>query len=227
VIQFWGPESGKEVRRITGSPGKHEWGRSLAYPPDGKTLAVGGQGTGAPEVWLLDPSTGKVRRRLGEAEGKDSLHCLAISGPDGRRLASGGRGTVRLWDVGAGKELRKLDFGGELRSLAFSPGGRMLAAGGGGVCVWDVATGRRVARFTGHRGMVQAVAFSPRRRAAGRRRAGYDGARLEGAGPGGQVVARSGALLPSIGTGLPLQCDACRRHSTQLQLLNFSPALIF
>jgi WD40 repeat protein len=67
---------------------------------------------------------------------------LAFS-PDGRLLAVTGRdGAVRLWDVAARRELRRLDGGqGRVGRVAFAPDGRSLAVGGadGTVLVWDVA----------------------------------------------------------------------------------------
>jgi WD40 repeat protein len=66
---------------------------------------------------------------------------VAIS-PDGTRLASGSvENTIRLWDVGTGKELATLkaaEYG--VDSVAFSPDGKTLASGAGGnkVMLWNV-----------------------------------------------------------------------------------------
>jgi WD40 repeat protein len=54
---------------------------------------------------------------------------------------------VRLWDVAAGRELRRLEgHGAGVRSVAFSPDGGTLASGGAGgsVRLWDVAAGREL-----------------------------------------------------------------------------------
>jgi WD40 repeat protein len=50
-----------------------------------------------------------------------------------------------------------------VRSVSFAPGGHRLASGGndGTIRVWDTASGRPVARLTGHTGAVRAVVFSP------------------------------------------------------------------
>ena len=74
---------------------------------------------------------------------------------------------VRLWDVETGVLKTELDeHKGEVRSVAFSPGGKVLAtgsrdAGDDAVLLWDVATGELKVKFAGHTGSVYGVAFSP------------------------------------------------------------------
>ena len=48
-------------------------------------------------------------------------------------------------------------------TVALSPDGKILAAGGFGdeaVELWDVATGKKLARLTGHKGPVLSMRFS-------------------------------------------------------------------
>jgi hypothetical protein len=46
--------------------------------------------------------------------------------------------------------------------LAFAPDGKILATADlGQVIVWDVASGKEIARFAGHKDRIVAVAFSP------------------------------------------------------------------
>lgn len=71
--------------------------------------------------------------------------------PDNRLLAVGGSdGLLRLWDLGAAKELRT--FKGHtkyIRSVAYSPDGKRIASGSGDATVrlWDAASGKELRSF--------------------------------------------------------------------------------
>jgi hypothetical protein len=102
---------------------KVEAGRSLAFAPDGRTLALGGD-----KVRLCDPETGQVRHTLRWDTG--FLTGLAFS-PDGTVLAaSSSTGLVTLWDVATGRERSRLRLARALSSVAFAPDGRRVVAGG-------------------------------------------------------------------------------------------------
>jgi WD40 repeat protein len=64
---------------------------SIAYSPDGKTLAIG-QGS---KVKLCDAQTGELKRTL---NGQNWVESVAFS-PDGKSVAGGGGKTVKLWKV--------------------------------------------------------------------------------------------------------------------------------
>jgi WD40 repeat protein len=135
------------------------WAVTLAFSPDGKTLALAEWGK---TISLRDVATG---REIGKLQGhKDKVVSVAFS-PDGKVLASASwDGTVRLWDVAAAKEVRRLDgHEGSVRCVAFAPRGRYVASAGddGTVRLWELASGRECGRFTGHVGDVCALAFSP------------------------------------------------------------------
>src|SRR5207253_2620277 len=74
--------------------------------------------------------------------------------------------TIRLWDVATGKETSRLQVGEEreqLFSAAMSPDGRRVLTGhlDGSVCLWDLATKKKLAGFSKHKGRVLSVAFTP------------------------------------------------------------------
>ena len=146
----------QEVALLTGHT---DWVWSVAFSPDGGTLASG-SGDGTVRLW--DALTGAHLRIL---EGHtDWVRSVAFS-PDGGTLASGsGDGTVRLWDALTGAHLRTLEgHTGWVYSVAFSPDGGTLASGSGDgtVRLWDALTGAHLRTLEGHWGSVYSVAFSP------------------------------------------------------------------
>jgi WD40 repeat protein len=92
---------------------------SVAFSPDGKTLAWGTQGDGV-RIWDVASRTG--RRSLMENE--NYMFAVAFS-PDGKKIASGGEySRLRLWDAESGKELADLPWHEKgVSSVAFSPPG--------------------------------------------------------------------------------------------------------
>jgi WD40 repeat protein/mono/diheme cytochrome c family protein len=96
--------------------------------------------------------------------------------PEGRRaLVAGADRSLRLVDVEAGRELRRLvGHTASVWSVAFAPDGRRALSGGldGTMRLWDTTTGQELRRFDGHLSLVAGVAFSPDGRRA--LSAGYD-----------------------------------------------------
>jgi WD40 repeat protein len=122
----------------------------------------------------LPPHVGRVigTARLRHA---DRVNAVAYS-PDGTKLASASRdGTVRVWDLGSGREVvayrghadpagDKAEDANVLRAagVAFSPDGKAVASSGGAdVHLWNPATGDRIKLLPGHQGPVTSVAFGP------------------------------------------------------------------
>ncbi|MBV9998171.1 MAG: hypothetical protein JO015_03565 [Verrucomicrobia bacterium] len=107
---------------------------SIAWAPDGGTLAAGGRNT----IWLYRCPDFFEQAQLHADQGEVSG--LAWS-PDGRTLASGGRdGVIRLW--ADGKIVRRLNQGAWVLDLAWEPRmGSVLAAvdESGLVKLWDRA----------------------------------------------------------------------------------------
>ena len=126
-----------------------EAGRSVAFSPDGKTLAVGGYRI----VSLWDVSRGKYLASLSGFKGP--VESIAFSS-NGKLLAAGGarqgdvedgleQSEVRLLDLTTGQCLAAHRHRPSLHSVVFSPEGKTLASGAClAVKVWDV--GERSAR---------------------------------------------------------------------------------
>jgi WD40 repeat protein len=115
------------------------------------------------EIRLRDSADGRLRSTFG-GQNVGAVHGVAFE-PAGSRLAAGGEdGSIRLWDVAAGTEIRKLEgHAGPVKAVAYSPNGRLIASGGSdsSVRIWDVETGRELRTLRGHGATVNTVAFSP------------------------------------------------------------------
>jgi WD40 repeat protein/transcriptional regulator with XRE-family HTH domain len=156
------------VTRMLGSDGVMQ---SVAFSPDGRTLAAGGADKTV-RVWDVSDPKRPVPLPPPLTGPQDVVYSVAFS-PDGRTLAAGGGDkTVRLWDMTDPRQpvpLRRPLTGPTalVYSLAFSPNGRVLAAGSGDstVRLWDVANPRQPVPLPrplqGARSYVQSVAFSP------------------------------------------------------------------
>lgn len=194
-------------------------GSSVAFAPDGRTLAAGTH-DGTVRLWDMTPSGAGRARGAPLRVAVGQVGALAFS-PDGRLLVTAGhRGGIQLWDVrdrarpqSLGRPVVSHD-GETVPSVAFSPDGRTLATAGddGTVRLWDLGDGQRPVPLgepvRADDRSVRSVAFSP------------DGRRLATAGYTGPVrmwrVTGADGLTPLGGPR--------RGHEASVWAVAFSPA---
>jgi len=198
---------------------------SIAFSPDGQTLASGGCGQldangncARGEIWLWDVAT---RQPLDQLLNNYAASVISVAfSPDGKTLASdsceldtGGscqRGGIQLWDIATHPPQRAL-FGGHtnwVSSIAFSPDGQTLASGSDDatIILWNVATGKaRLSPLTGHTSAVLSIAFG-----------GSDGTLLASGSSDGSVI------LWDVATGKRLG-PSLTGHASRVNSVAFTP----
>jgi WD40 repeat protein len=159
LIRLWDLKTGKEIHRFSCSKVID----SLAFSPDGKTLASSAAGTVS--IWEVAHD-----KELRSFKSQEPILSLLFS-PDGNLLASAAArpashsrlaGRSRLWDVRSGEELSH--FAADMASpyaVAFSPNGRYFAGSSEAMtAIREVATGLVLRRIANPSSGVVAVAFS-------------------------------------------------------------------
>jgi WD40 repeat protein len=123
--------------------GHTKWVWSVAFAPDGKTLATGGWDNSV-RLWdIAGPEPAEKAVLSGYA---DRVWSVAFA-PDGQALATGSQdGDVQLWDLTGQEPKERVQLRrhqGAVRSLAFLPSGRVLVSAGedGQVILWEATTG--------------------------------------------------------------------------------------
>ncbi len=136
---------------------------SLAFSPDGKTIALGRY----KQVQLLDTASGEVTATLdGHA---DLVRAVAFS-PDGKRLAAAGGapgefGEVVLWNLATREPEHTIRAHADcIYAVDISSDGKQVVTASYDklIFLWDAATGEKVKTLKDHVDAVFAVDFGPR-----------------------------------------------------------------
>jgi WD40 repeat protein/Tfp pilus assembly protein PilF len=159
-VQLWDVSTGQERTVLPGETGGI---LSLAFSPDGTTLAAAGWDA---KIRLWDLAHPDKQTTL---TGHTSYVWSVAFSPDGGTLASAsgkwdGQPEVRLWDLPAGRERAVLrGHATGVTALAFSPDGQSLATSSWDrtVRLWDITTAEERRVLRGHTNYVAALAFSP------------------------------------------------------------------
>ncbi len=132
---------------------------SIAYSPDGQTIA---SGSGDNTIGLWNADTGEHLRTL---QGHTNQVRSVAYSPDGQTLVSGGFDeTIRIWNANTGAEIRTLQYPNWVFTTAYSPDGQTIAGAGGGagtIPIWNADTGAHIRTLQGHNRTVYSVAYSP------------------------------------------------------------------
>lgn len=181
TLRLWDAETGRELRRFEGVS---QAVSDVTFSSDGRFVLAAGEWK---LIGLWDVETGKLARQFPIPETQPL--CIALA-PDGRTIATGhvahtpapgekyndaGHSVVCLWDVAAGRLIRKLrGHRGPVNSVAFSPSGEFILSGSGGhhfnqgyaaaedntLRLWDVKTGAELWRADAGN-CINSVAFLP------------------------------------------------------------------
>jgi WD40 repeat protein len=142
-IRLWDLATGQHLRRLGRQPDA-VW--SVAFAPDGKTVASVGRRDGVVHLWEV--ATGKDLRPF--AKRHQGGVSRVVFSPDGKTLAGAGGSfdpTIYLWDVATGKSLRGLvGHNGFVSGAAFAPDSKTLVSAAFDATLrrWDLATGKEL-----------------------------------------------------------------------------------
>jgi RNA polymerase sigma factor (sigma-70 family) len=180
-VYLWNLATGKLAAKLQGR--RRETIESLAFSPDGKTLAAVSEGSQI-SVWdvptgrhlyrLEPPPVGEVGERT-EVLSRLGWHaCRVAFRGDGRALAAAYSlpaynapptpVSVVVWDLDTGTRHRPFpDLPNEIWFAGFSPDLTAVALtdASNAIRVWDLRAGRERRRFEGHRSKLLHIAFSP------------------------------------------------------------------
>jgi WD40 repeat protein/LmbE family N-acetylglucosaminyl deacetylase len=177
VIRVWDVATGQQLSQLERD--QNGMVASLAFSADGKVLAAVSEthGRGKVAARVVEAATGK---RLGSLEVLAASRIGVSLSADGSVLATWGfpwftgrenrqeqakvGQTVQVWDVKAGKEVRRvLTDRGQVQSAALAPDGKTLAlvTQTSTIQLWDLAAGKPVRAWQARQHYGWSLAFAP------------------------------------------------------------------
>jgi WD40 repeat protein len=131
---------------------------TVALADDGRRIAWAALDGGV--VSLVDVDSGELVKELKPAGTLGVAHVGFA--PGGRTLVTSGPRGVDLWDAATGARAGRLRVDPQHTTFVFSPAGDRIVTKRNGVEaeLWDMASGARLAGFSGHDAEVTAIAFS-------------------------------------------------------------------
>jgi formylglycine-generating enzyme required for sulfatase activity len=155
-FRLYNVQTGNYIRQYEG--GKEAYG--VAYSPDG-TIIAGGDAAG--KIILWNSNSGSIIRKLTVTGHSDPVELVQFIKGGLVLATSAFGGDVRLWNVGSGAELLKIQEETFLVSaLAASPDHQILATGNyeNEVHLYELSTGKELIIITGHSSGIASLAFS-------------------------------------------------------------------
>ncbi len=160
---YWNRQSNLRLLTFTRHPASVG---CVAFSPDGKLLASGGEGDFAKRTSLLKIWDAATGREMHSWTGKGRRVTGLAFSPEGKRLVTTTQEeTAHVWEIKTGKELFALTGHTQyLKAVAWSRDGHHLATASGDFTarLWDATTGKeRLVLKDANQSQVQCVAFSP------------------------------------------------------------------
>jgi WD40 repeat protein len=139
-FSLWDASTGRLIRKLS----NEDLVMSLAFSPDGRSIAIGNY-SGTIELRGLEEPV-RPRMLSGHSEPVVSLRFS----PDGRRLVSGSDdNTMRLWEVDNGRHVRTFEgHKSNVVAVAFARNENHVLSGSDLVRLWDADSGRLIRSFS-------------------------------------------------------------------------------
>jgi WD40 repeat protein len=159
-------QTGEELLKFK-PEGQHMRANSISFTPDSKNIAIG---TDPGRLYIVDALSGDT---VSNGKPTDIVKGGVKYSPDGKLLAVGAmnrqaEGSLLVFDAATVTEKYRMEIGGAVEDLAFSPGGNYLVStsNNGYMYVWNMENGRLVRQYAyvspfGEPVGERAVAISP------------------------------------------------------------------